>query len=207
MTSSINNRPSIREEQVAWTGDNIIGHSIDPETGQIDTTEGFGAFDDVLESNVCGPRILDIGGGAYDTNSSYVSHRYLLDCKVYDPYKRSEAHCKKVLSQAEKRPFSASFSLSVLNVISEPLARKEHIRLCQKVLKTGGKAFFKVWPGDHSGIGKPTASGYQNNREIDTYLEEIKQEWGKENVFFDEKTQTISCKNPIVKHKRGSYSL
>src|ERR1700679_2847080 len=124
----------IELKQIPWVGDNVRGHSIDSKTGKIDPTEGFGAFDSVLETTSLGPRAVDIGGGAYDENCAYVAHRYLIDCDVYDPFKRSEDHNAEIISKAGGRPYNAAFSFSVLNVISNRQSRLEHIRLCQKTL-------------------------------------------------------------------------
>jgi hypothetical protein len=193
--------------QVAWVGDNVIGHSMDGTTGQIDTTEGFGAIDSVFRGVILGPRIIDIGGGAYDANCAYAKERYFVDCAVYDPYKRDHLHNQMILDNAAARPVSATLSLSVLNVISEPSARSAHIRLCQSLLKTGGKAVFKVWPGDLSGIGRETASGYQSNRDIETYLDECKDVFGSQAVCYDMHEKTVRCTNLIVTHVLGSRSL
>lgn len=98
------------DRQVPWVGDNVQGHSwID---GQIDLTEGFGAYDHVVEKGVLalGSRIVDVGGGAYDANSAYVAQQYLIDCSVYDPYKRDVQHNLKVIENSRVRPFDATVS-------------------------------------------------------------------------------------------------
>lgn len=194
------------ERQVSWVGDNVIGHSVDV-TGQIDATEGFGAIDSVFRAEAWGARIIDVGGGAYDTNSAYIASRYLVDSVVYDPYKRDASHNAKVIADAIVRPVGATLSLSVLNVISEPISRLAHIRLCQSVLKTGGKAVFKAWPGDWSGLGNRTNSGYQSNRNIETYIGELRSVFGSNAVFYHSKEKTVRCTNLIVRHPKGSLSI
>ena len=193
--------------QVSWIGDNVQGHAIDEQTGEIDETEGFGAFENVLEHYAVGSRVIDIGGGAYDLNKAYIAHRYLLDCEVYDPFKRSVSDNQHVLSISQKRPFNAAFSFSVLNVINSSEARLDHIRLCQKVLKVGGKAFFKVWPGDSSERAQATKNGYQNNRHLETYLEELKTVFGTESVIFDEKLQLVCAINRLEVSTKGSMII
>lgn len=194
------------QTQVAWLGDNVIGHSID-STGQIDATEGFGAIDSVFKIHALGSRMIDIGGGAYDANSAYMANRYLVDCAIFDPYKRDLVHNEKILSDAAVKPVHGVLSLSVLNVISESVSRLEHIRLCQSVLKTGGKAVFKVWPGDRSGVGRKTVSGYQSNRDIHSYMAELRSVFGSSAVVYNSKEKTVCCTNLIVKHPRGSQSI
>jgi len=193
-------------KQIPWVGGNIQGHAFDT-SGQIDSTEGFGAFDHVLSSHALGTRIVDVGGGAFDANSAYVAEKYQLDCSVYDPYKRSEEHNKRLITKSASHPFDAALSFSVLNVISEGQARMDHIHLCRDFLKPGGKAIFKVWPGDQTGVGKQTASGYQSNRSIDTYVDEIQTTFGSQNVFFDPKAKTIRCSNPVMTYPSGTRSI
>lgn len=193
------------DKQIAWIGDNVRGHSW--VGGQIDLTEGFGAYDHVFERMVLGGRIVDIGGGAYDANIMYVAQKYLKECSVYDPYKREAGHNFKVIDSSKIRPFDASVSFSVLNVISDKEARREHIKLCQNMLKTGGKAVFKVWPGDGSGIGKQTASGYQSNRDIDTYVAEICDVFGSPNVVFDFDQKIVIGINRVVAYPSESRSI
>ncbi len=194
------------EKQVPWVGDNVIGHSTD-SLGKMDETEGFGAIDSVFKIQALGSRAIDMGGGAYDANSAYMASRYLVDCMVYDPYKRDSFHNKKIILDARIRPVDAALSLSVLNVISESSCRLAHLRLCQSVLKTGGKAVFKVWPGDRSGLGKRRVSGYQSNRDIDTYIEELQIVFGSHSVFYHPKEKTVRCTNPVVRHPQGSLSI
>ncbi len=190
--------------QIAWGGDNVQGHSW--EGGQIDWTEGFGAYDHVLERVAIGSRIVDVGGGAYDTNSAYVAQKYLIECSVYDPYKREPHHNLQVLANSQVRLFDGAVSFSVLNVISDLEARRGHIKLCRNMLKTGGKAVFKVWPGDGTGIGGQSASGYQSNRGIDTYVDEIRAIFGLQNVTFDSINKIVIGINPLVAYPSGTLA-
>jgi len=98
-------------------------------------------------------------------------------------------------------------SFSVLNVISDDEARRDHIKRCQNILKTGGKAIFKVWPGDKTGIGRQTASGYQSHRDIDTYVDEIRNIFGSQNVTFDPDNKIIIGINPMVAYPSGTRSI
>ncbi len=193
------------DRQIPWVGDNVQGHSWND--GQIDFTEGFGAYDQVLGKVASGSRIVDIGGGAYDANCAYVAQKYLVNCSVYDPYKRDVQHNLKVIGDSKVRPFDGAVSFSVLNVISNDEDRCNHIKLCQKMLKTGGKAIFKAWPGDGTGIGKQTASGYQSNRDINTYLEEICYVFGSQNVVFDPENKIVIGINSVMAYPSGSCSI
>lgn len=192
--------------QIPWVGGNVVGHSIDAETKEVDSTEGFGAYDNVLLTTCAGPNILDIGGGEQDTNTAYADQKFLVNCVVYDPFKRTLAHNKKVLLEAISKPFNATFSLSILNVISDLSDRLRHIALCKRVLKVGGKAIFKVWSGNKTGVGTATASGYQSNCGIEKYLAEIGSVFGSY-VFHNKKQNFISCVNYIDRFPSGSQFI
>jgi hypothetical protein len=197
----------LTDKQIPWVGDNVQGHSwVDRK---IDATEGFGAYDHVITqgSLALGSRIVDVGGGSYDANKAYVAYKYLIDCSIYDPYKRDVLHNLTVLESARVRPFDATVSFSVLNVISDHQARQDHIQLCQTMLKTGGHAVFKVWQGDGTGIGRQTTSGYQSNRNISTYVDEIRNVFGSHNVTFDSEKQIVIGINRVVSYPSGSRSI
>jgi len=49
---------------------------------------------------------------------------------------------------------------NVLNVIAEPEARAE---LIETAAMADGKAYFTVYEGDRSGVGRRTTKGWQNN--------------------------------------------
>jgi hypothetical protein len=57
---------SMALEQTAWNVLNIRGYSIDPITGDVDETEGFGAFDSLMKlfKPNC-PKNFDNGGGCF----------------------------------------------------------------------------------------------------------------------------------------------
>lgn len=195
-------------KQIAWVGDSVLGHSIDPISGKIDSTEGFGAFDSIFKtSHAFSGRAIDIGGGSSDANCTYIAHRYLLDSVVYDPFMRAADHNERVLKLALARPYKTVFSLSVLNVISNLQVRREHIKLCHFVLKQGGKAVFKVWPGDKSGAGRETASGYQSNRDMESYLDEMRSVFGRDMVRYDPIEKVAICFKKIDFYPSGSACL
>lgn len=193
-------------KQVAWTRPNTVGHSlyldpylIDQPEGQkvypngkrIDHTESFGAFDSILKTYTLGRRTLDIGGGEFDYNTAYLSEKYQITQKVYDPFKRSKEHNQSVLAEARDRPFDTVTSISVLNVISSEKALHAHLLLARNSVKEGGKVYFKVWP--NNGSGEPShhaGQGWQSNRRLFTYLGDIEKVFGSQ-VTLDERNQLI----------------
>ncbi len=185
------------QRQTPWSVLNIRGYSIDPATGKVDDTEGFGAFDSIMKElkPEC-PRNLDNGGGAYDDTSRYVKEKYNIQNLVYDPFMRSSEQNEKVLQQVQKNPTDCCTSISVLNVIDSIEDRLAHIRLCHDKLKPGGQAFFKVWPGDGSGISLKEKGRFQSNQGASYYMQDVEKVFGKGNVFLiDNKTIKAIKKN------------
>lgn len=179
--------------QRPWTTSNVVGHSRDPYTKVIDHTEGFGAFDSIAKSYSLGIRTIDIGGGEHDYNSSYCLHKFGVDQIIYDPFMRDAASNRKVLSIAMSRPLDSCTSISVLNVIDNEHARKEHIQLCHSVVKPCGKVFFKVWPGNGTGIPHLGKENFQSNKDLDAYVDEIFSVFGRKNVRVDNENKIIVC--------------
>jgi hypothetical protein len=176
--------------QMHWGVPNVIGHSRDQSTGEIDHTEGFGAFDSILKTYSLGMRTIDIGGGKYDYAKAYLSHRFGIDQTVYDPFMRSSEENLRALKEARTHPFDSCTSISVLNVIDTFEARKEHLKLCYDVLKEEGKAFFKIWPGDGSGVPAYSKLCFQSNQGPEYYIDEIEAVFGS-HVVYDETNKLI----------------
>lgn len=187
--------------QTPWSISNVVGHSRDPYTKAIDDTEGFGAFDSITKSYSLGIRTIDIGGGEHDYNSSYCLHKFGVDQIVYDPFMRADISNKKILQIARSRPLDSCTSISVLNVIDQAQARKEHIKLCHSVIKDCGKVFFKVWPGDGTGVPHYGKESFQSNKGLTAYIEEIAAVFGKKNVRVDKENNVIVC----VKNDKLGY--
>lgn len=119
---------------------------------------------------------LDYGGGKFDNVADYLESEYGATNLVYDPYNRSSEHNKAVLDQVRKNGGADTVTCSnVLNVIKEPSARLAVIRDCKNYLKNGGTAYFTVYVGDSSGVGKITSKGYQLNQKTPWYVDEISQ--------------------------------
>lgn len=188
-------------EQIPWLRDNVIGH-VDNEY-----TEGFGAIDDILQGySSVWLNVLDVGGGAFDTNCMYTMMKYLIsDCQVYDLFQRSALHNNKVV---HRRHYKTCFSFSVLNVINTQKARLQHIRLCLNCLKYGGKAYFKVWSGNQSGIGEIISGGFQSNNPLRFYMNEIESVFGSFVKYYNTKNDcVIIAQNMIEEFDSGSKTF
>lgn len=110
----------------------------------------------------------DIGGGKYNLGTEALA-RHGVENVVYDPYNRSEDWNRDAMARIARGTETATVA-NVLNVIREPEARSEVIRLARK---TSHRVFFVVYEGDRSGAGRATRDGWQENRKLATYVSEI----------------------------------
>lgn len=157
----------------------------------VDNTEGTGAYDDLgADALVAGTTNFDNGGCSLDVNTEHLLKTYGVVNHVYDKMKRSATHNAKVLQLVDTGQFDTSTSNSVLNVINDkidtassvdnscnnqPNQLDEHIALSYRALKTGGKAYFKIWRGDGSGTPSVNLSGsYQHNLPASAFLPAVR---------------------------------
>jgi hypothetical protein len=82
---------------------------------------------------------------------------------------------------------------NVLNVIAEPAARDQVIRQAADAIKADGEAYFSVYDGDRSGKGKETPRGYQLNRKLGDYIDEIEKHFGS----VTKKGNILIAKEPV----------
>lgn len=110
----------------------------------------------------------DIGGGRWNLASEALARAHVLNL-VYDPFNRPSDHNAVVLPLLD-RATTATVS-NVLCVIREPEARIEVIKLAA----LAPVAYFTVYEGNRSSIPGPSRDGWQENRKLATYLDEINQ--------------------------------
>lgn len=154
-----------------------------------DNTEGPCAFADI-EFDRTVKTMLDVGGGQYDGNRNYMRRERDINLLVWDPYNRSCAHNKQVEAEVDKNKVDAATSMSVLNVIQELKARLMHINTLKEALKIGGRAYFKIWPGEFplrgTSLSSSTNDRYQANAFADRFLREVEVVFGVENAILHE---------------------
>lgn len=110
----------------------------------------------------------DIGGGRFDKTTEELRRAQVANI-VYDPYNRSDEHNEQALEALRKGTTTATIA-NVICVIAEPEVRAEVVALAAQ---TAPVAFFDVYEGNGSGIGGETRDGWQENRKLDTYVDEI----------------------------------
>jgi hypothetical protein len=160
---------------------------------QPDYTEGISAYMNItFESKV--KWILDVGGGKYDHARNYMLKKGY-ELLIWDPFRRSKMHNRVIKSLISNKQADAATSMSVLNVIENIEARLAHICTLKAGIKTGGKAYFKVWAGKENRGGTRQAEyqhdSFQANAFADAYLREIEVVFGNGNVSVDRERDLI----------------
>lgn len=150
-----------------------------------------------------GPVNIDIGGGKYDLATDYLKERGTLSL-VFDPYNRGEAQNTDTLNflRGGYKADTATCA-NVLNVIAEQSARDNVILEMAKAIKPDGRAYFMVYEGNGSGVGKQTSAGWQNNRKTSSYVNEIKK-------YFETVTQKgklIIAEHPKANLPKASWEV
>lgn len=161
---------------------------------------------------VFGKTNIDIGGGRFDLAKNYLAERGTKSM-IFDPYNRSAQENSETLAflQSGKRADTATCA-NVLNVIAEPAARSNVILEAAKAIKPDGTAYFMVYEGNGTGVGKQTSSGWQNNRMTADYVDEIRR-WFRnvETVSATgkptEKGKLIVAKNPVADLPKAAWEI
>lgn len=152
---------------------------------EVENTSGIDAFRDLIFDDDV-QNVLDVGGGKYDCNRNYLKQERNINLLVWDPFNRSQVHNKTIELQVKKNKVDAAVSMSVLNVIPDIKSRLAHIVTVWSSLEKGGKAYFKIWPGEDFFRGTylpiETESYYQANAFAERFIREIQVVFGFDNV-------------------------
>ena len=89
--------------------------------------------------------------------------------EVYDPFNRTVEHNERVLDWANEHADVVVLS-NVLNVIEIESSRRYILKM---VSLYAPMVYISVYEGDRSGKGGKTRDGWQENRKLASYLEEI----------------------------------
>jgi 2'-5' RNA ligase len=134
----------------------------------------------------------DIGGGRFDNATEYLQGKGIENV-IFDPFNRDKAHNDAAINKIKDGGANTATVNNVLNVIKEPEARMGVIRQAANAVGNKGTAYFSVYEGDRSGRSKPSTSGWQENRKLSTYADEIRA------VFSD-----VVIKNGIIEAKNSA---
>ena len=134
-----------------------------------------------------GDRVLDYGGGKYDTATEYMASKGV-KVSVYDPFNRTAEHNRSVIARFKNNPPNIIICANVLNVIAEDMIVLDVIRKIRNLAGFNTLVLFSVYEGDKSGKGKPTIKGYQRNEPAKAYFNMISHYFSdvtrKGNIFY-----------------------
>ena len=123
----------------------------------------------------------DIGGGKWDLTTEFLALHGVRNI-IFDPFNRStawnDAALREIRELSESGHLTTSTVANVLNVIREPEVRAEVIQLAA----LSPRAYFSVYEGDRSGVGKQTRDGWQENRRIQDYVAELEPYYGTRGI-------------------------
>lgn len=130
---------------------------------------------------------VDIGGGRFDTATEFLKEQGVENL-VFDPFNRDAKHNEVVANRVREEKADTATCHNVLNVIDTEASRANVILQAAKAIKPDGTAYFTVYEGDKSGVGKQTKSdSWQNNRKTKDYVGEIEK-------YFDD----VKVKNGVI---------
>ena len=130
---------------------------------------------------------VDIGGGKFDKATEFLKEKGVENL-VFDPFNRNAEHNKAVAERVRDNKADTSTCHNVLNVIDSEESRANVILQAAKAIKPDGTAYFTVYEGNKSGIGRQTKSdSWQNNRPTKDYVSEIER-------YFDD----VKVKNGVI---------
>ena len=119
---------------------------------------------------------IDIGGGRFDNATQFLKEKYGVKNSVFDPYNRDRKNNAAIAERIKNgERFDTATISNVLNVIDTPEARANVILEAAKAIKPDGTAYFTVYEGDAKGGAAATTKGWQENRKLSTYRDEIRQ--------------------------------
>ena len=120
-----------------------------------------------------GAKVLDYGGGKYDTATNYMRERGVT-VGVYDKYNRTPAHNRAVLKEMTSPDYVVCSN--VLNVIAEDEIVDD---ILNDLASYNSTVLISVYEGNGSGVGKGTTKGYQRNAKAKEYLPMISKHFNK----------------------------
>ena len=118
---------------------------------------------------------IDIGAGKFDLGKQYLeSERGVSESVPFDPFNRSiESNRMAVERLQSGERFGTATIPNVLNVIAEASVRDNVILQAARAIEPEGVAYFQIYEGDRSGVGRKTSKGFQNNKKTSDYANEV----------------------------------
>lgn len=116
--------------------------------------------------------VVDIGAGKYPQKASaYMRENYhaaYFPCDKFNLPEETNRMTEKLINDGN---FPCALCSNVLNVIDDDEEMSKVIlSAAAAILHRKGKAFFTVYEGDKTNVGKYTSKGFQRNSKTETYL-------------------------------------
>lgn len=115
---------------------------------------------------------LDLGGGPFEKMTDALAEEGVINL-VYDPENRSPDHNHRIMNILYKRRAQTCTLSNVLNVIQTVAQRKVILEMAKQY--TMERVYITVYEGDRSGEARQTRDGWQNNRKLKLYLDEVQE--------------------------------
>ena len=146
---------------------------------------------------------LDLGGGKFDNATEFLKGKGVENL-IFDPFNRDAEWNKRIAEQVQAGGVDSVTCNNVLNVIDNEASRENVILQASKAIKPEGIAYFYIYEGDKSGIGKDKGQGrWQNNMTTRQYIPEISKYFGD----VKRRGQLIEAKNPLPTDEQSVWSF
>jgi len=124
----------------------------------------------------------DIGGGRFDNFTAFLLGKGVANF-IFDPFNRSKEFNDLSVANIQDGQADTVTVSNTLNVIKEGYIRQVVISQAANALKEDGTAYFLIYAGDGSGVGRVSktvggeAKSWQENRRAGDYISEIEQQF------------------------------
>ena len=113
---------------------------------------------------------LDLGGGRFEKMTEALKGEGVENL-VLDPYNRPDEVNDEIYERLRSQPADTGTLANVLNVIREPEERQKLLSLASELVN--GPIYITVYVGNSSGTPAASRDGWQENRPLASYLEEV----------------------------------
>lgn len=135
---------------------------------------------------------LDIGGGRFSDTTDYLGSMGVENV-VLDPYNSPDT-LEEALAAAKLQKFNTATLCNVLCVINDELMRDRLLAIAANAIKPEGSVYIQVYEGNKTGIPKFTSKGWQSNKPLSRYLDEVSLHFNK----VTSKGGFLTCSEPIL---------
>ncbi len=169
---------------------------------KVTKTHKDGTTEEVAEARAIkqGDTHLQLGSGANEAAANWLGGgKRKITVLSYDPYNRSLAQNNETIRLIHKNKTDHASIFNVMNVIKEADARLLLLRQAADGVKPGGKVFiageYRV-SGAKVGVGQQTKNGWQENRTLQSYADEVENSGLFADVTVDKKRGIITATVP-----------